>query len=239
MNRLLPVFILSFLISSGNKLYGQKEVTLPDWLLPNIGIKAGLNLSNFLEEDNESAISTDYTMNKGFHAGLTFEIHMGKLFSFEPGLLFSMKGYNYYDEWHNDSLNQDEAHYEEMRLYYLDIPLNMKASLDIGKFIIYGTAGPYLGIGLSGKEYYYDEIDGVTTDDEEEKISWGNNENKDRLRGLDYGLTLGAGIEVWYLQLGFAYDLGLANISVYRENDYKINNRVLRISLTYKFGKIE
>ncbi|MBK7028934.1 MAG: hypothetical protein IPH45_06895 [Bacteroidales bacterium] len=39
-----------------------------------------------------------------------------------------------------------------VNLYYLDLPLNFKTLIDLGSTDIYGTLGPYVGIGLFGKE---------------------------------------------------------------------------------------
>ena len=62
------------------------------------------------------------------------------------------------------------------------------------------------------------------------------NKNNDELKRLDYGLTMGVGVEINSIQIGITYGLGLANISTYVEYDSKINNRVLGISVGYFFG---
>lgn len=215
--------------------FAQMEVSKPDRFLPKIGLKAGLTLSNFYEADEESVNSEDYSMNIGFHAGLIIEIPIGKHFSFESGLLFSTKGYNYYDEWYDDSLGVDMEYYNEYKLYYLDIPITFKGGLEFSGITLYGAAGPYLGIGIGGFNYYYDVVGGIETDDTD-KISWGNADKND-LKQLDYGLVMGLGIEFKGFQLGFSYYIGLRSIST--DSEYIINNRVTQISLAYKFGKIE
>jgi len=232
--KLIVLIILTILCIPS---FAQMEVSKPDRFLPKIGVKAGLTLSNFLDEEDDYSNSTNYNMRVGFHAGIFVEIPISNRFAFEPGILFLTKGYYYSDSW-TDSIEQEHEYYEEKYLYYLDIPLPFKASLEFGGIKIFGTAGPYLGIGIGGKIYDYDKIDGVK-DESEEKVSWGSTEGKDHLKPFDYGLTFGAGVEFKSFQLSFAYDLGLANISVYTEEGYKINNRVMLVSLAYKFGKIE
>ena len=89
---------------------------------------------------------------------------------------------------------------------------------------------------IGGNEYDETKTGGVKIDENDDKISWGD---KEGLKSLDYGLILGFGAEIRGIQLSFAYDLGLANISNYTENNFIRNNRVTRISLAYKFGLIK
>ena len=77
---------------------------------------------------------------------------------------------------------------------------------------------------------------GGESDSEEEDVEWGSDEENDDLKRLDFGLTMGAGVEISSIQIGLTYGLGLANISSYNDNGNKINNRVLGISVGYKFG---
>ncbi|MDP3359679.1 MAG: porin family protein [Lutibacter sp.] len=186
------------------------------------GIKAGLNLSNMLMKDDDDTYSDDFKMNPGFHIGPTMELPINETVSFETGLLLSTKGYKETFDGDTDKYN----------LLYLDIPLTAKATIDIGGSKIYGIFGPYIGIGLSGKAKY--EEDGESF---EEDIKFGSDEDEDDLKRLDYGLTIGAGMEFNAIQIGLSYGLGLANISTYTDGGAKISNRVLGISLGYKFGK--
>ena len=151
------------------------------------------------------------------------------MFSFETGLLLSTKGFKLNEKENNSEYKM------KMNLFYIDIPLTAKASFDVGGAKVYGVLGPYLGIGLSGKgktEYSYD---GETETDEEE-IKWGSNEDEDDLKRLDFGLTMGAGVEINSIIFELSYDLGLANIATITDDSFTINNRVLKISAGYKFG---
>ena len=116
----------------------------------------------------------------------------------------------------------------------MDIPVTAKTSFDLGNTKIYGVFGPYLGIGLSGKTKLELEYDGEVVSKEED-VRWGSDEEAD-LKKMDFGLTVVAGIELNSFQMGLTYSLGLANISPYSENGYKISNRVLGISIGYKIG---
>jgi len=199
----------------------------------SFGLKGGLNLSNMLDKDDDETYSDDYKMKPGFHIGATAEFPFSDMFSFETGLLLSTKGFKVSDE---ETLGGDTYGFEgKLNLIYLDIPLTAKASFDLGGAKLYGLFGPYVGIGLSGKTKLEFTFDGET-EKEEEDIEWGSDEEKSDLKRLDFGLTMGAGVEMSSIQIGLTYNLGLANLSPNTENGFKISNRVIGISVGYKFG---
>jgi len=232
--KLIPLILI--LLLSANS-FAQRAVSKPDRLKPKIGVRAGLNLSNFLEEDNDGINSRGYEVLIGFHACMFVEIPLSNRFAFEPGLMISRKGYQNSDEW-TDSIGQFHEYYEMKSPYYIDIPLLFSVSQDFGTFGLYGAAGPYLGIGIAGGIYDENKIDGIK-EDSDYKISWGGTEGKDDFKHMDWGFTFGMGVKIKSFQVSFYYDLGMGNISVDRENDLSINNKVARISLSYVFGKIE
>ena len=199
----------------------------------NFGIKAGLNLSNMLIKDDDDTYSDDFKMKPGFHIGATAEFQLTEMFSFETGLLLSTKGFKMSEE--ETYMGETYKYESKLNLLYLDIPLTAKASFDLGGAKIYGAFGPYLGIGLSGKSKHEETYDGET-ESEEEDIEWGSDEDESNLKRLDFGLTMGAGVEINSIQIGLSYALGLANISPYTDGGSKINNRVLGLSVGYKFG---
>ncbi len=198
----------------------------------NFGIRAGLNLSNMLEKDDDITYSEDYKMNPGFHVGATAEFPITEMFSFETGLFLSTKGFKISEEetfW-GETLKIDA----EMNLLYIDVPLTGKASFDLGGAKVYGVLGPYIGMGISGKLKWEFSMDGETEKGEED-IEWGSDEDQHDLKRLDFGLTVGAGVEISSIQVGLTYGLGLANISPYSDDGFKTNNRVLGVTLGYKF----
>ncbi len=95
-------------------------------------------------------------MNPGFHLGFTVDVPINDFLSFEPGLVFTTKGLKYEDEFMGVDLKV------KVNLYYLDIPLTIKASHDLGGGIkMFGAVGPYVGLGLSGKGKVTTEDQGV------------------------------------------------------------------------------
>jgi hypothetical protein len=196
------------------------------------GVKAGLNLSTMLLKDNNGNYSDDFKLNPGFHVGMTSEFPLTEMFSFETGLFLSTKGFkiNQVVDFSLDVTTKTKA---EINLLYLDIPLTAKASFDVGNMKVYGVLGPYLGMGLSGKDKYKITESGETSTGEN-NISWGAGEND--YRRLDFGLTAGTGVGVKSIEIGLLYSLGLTNISTYSENGNRFCNRVLEISIGYKFA---
>lgn len=197
------------------------------------GIKGGLNLSTVLIKNDDETLSDDFKMNPGFHIGATAEFPSDKAISFETGLFVTTKGYR---------INQDEMSGPEtfkvegkMNLLYLDLPLTVKAKFDVGGVKLFGVFGPYIGMGLSGKSKFTLTFNGET-ESGEETINWGSDENEDIFKRLDYGLTMGAGVEINSILIGANYGLGLANISNYSGDGYRVNHRVIGISVGYKFG---
>jgi len=194
------------------------------------GLKAGLNLSNMLEKDDDDTYSNDYKMNPGFHIGATVDVPINAFLSFEPGLLFTTKGMKYEDKIMGVDVKA------KANLYYLDIPLTLKASHDLGGGLkMTGAVGPYVGFGLSGKLKATAEYQG-NEETEEVDVKWGNDEDEDDLKRLDIGLTFGGGVEINSLTIGISYDLGLSNISAYQDYGTTNKNRVLKFSIGYRFG---
>lgn len=188
------------------------------------GVKAGLNLSKMMIKGGNEIYSDNNGMKSGFHIGGTVEFPISEVFSLESGLQLSTKGFK-----SNGSILSVEYN-EKWNLYYLDIPLTGKAFFDVTDDIkMFGIFGPYLGIGLSGKT----EVT-VLSKTENRDVKWGSGEDKDFKR-LDSGLIFGAGVEFNSIQVELAYNLGLANIVAYRTGNSEAKNRVLEISIAYKF----
>ena len=223
MKNLLKLFVVVLVCTMTTESFAQR-----------IGVKAGLNLSNMLMKDDDDTYSDDYKMLPGFHVGVIAEIPFNDMISFEPGLLLSTKGFKY--EYNETLFGFDVKEKAKMNLYYIDIPLNFKASFEVGDANIYGAIGPYIGYGISGKIKAEATVMGET-ETETEDINWGSDEEKDDLKPLDLGLTVGAGLEYNSFLFGISYGYGLANISPYTDDGSKISNRVLGISVGYMIGE--
>ena len=203
MKNLMKLFLVIIVFALNTETFAQR-----------FGIMGGLNLSNMAFKSDAS--STSYDTKPGFHIGASFEIPIFKIISIEPALLFSSKGCK------TTMFGVDV----KTNLYYLEVPINVKATFDVKVLKIYGALGPYIGIGLFGN---------AKAKDEKESIEWGSDGD---LKRIDVGLTFGAGVEIGAIPIyfGLSYSLGLSNISASSDGGASINNRVFGISVGYKFG---
>ena len=193
------------------------------------GVKGGLNLSTAVIKDNDDTYDDDLKMKPGFNLGATVEFPINETFSVATGLLLSNKGTK-------EEYSESDYHFKEvLSLYYFDIPITGKATYDLGGTKIYGIFGPCIGVGLSGKWKTEETFNGET-DTQTETLQWGSDSENDHLKRLDFGLLFGGGVEISSFQIELSYNLGLANISSYTGDGFKINSRVLALSLGYKFG---
>ncbi len=203
------------------------------------GVKGGLSLMNMMIKDESENNKDVLKMKPGFHLGATVNIPLFReLLSLEPGIFLNMKGYT----WKEDGTDviYDWRYTEKVSAYYIDIPVNVKAVYGGEKIKGFGTLGPFVGVGLSGKCKTISEVilpEFTTTTSETEKIDWGKDEVEDLYKRLDFGISLGAGAIYNNFTLGISYDLGLKNISSYTDNEHKIKTRILKISVGYIFGK--
>jgi hypothetical protein len=212
MKKIFTLCLTVFLLGAVTETYAQ-----------TFGIKAGVNLANQTAKDDDDSYDDDYKTNIGFNVGVTLDIPISDVVSFETGLIASSKG----------SKIEGEGFESKTNLLYADIPLTAKFSFEINrdsKFYI--AAGPYVGIGLSGKSKF--KADGG--DEEEEDIEWGSDEAEDDMKRLDYGAQVNIGAEFSGFQIGAGYGLGLANIAPSDANGFKATNRVISVTVGYRFG---
>lgn len=228
----------------------------------NFGIKVGGNLSNVKQDYKDSDYEIATKMKIGFHIGLTSDIPINEMFSFQPGLLFTTKGYNLdldelFEDFEGDiprSVNADGIEidgYARTSLNYIEIPLNI--AFKANDFQIF--AGPYLALGIGGKDKMDFSVSamGYSEDFKEEiklKPAFGEVKDEDlgddesAFSALDYGLNFGLGYNVGPILIQAGYSLGLGNITPKYEgmsdtdrSDYKDLNRVITLSVSYFFGE--
>jgi hypothetical protein len=204
-------------------------------------IKAGLNSANISVTDDghvENAKSL-----KSFHVGVIGDLHLASILSFQPGILLSGKGSK------TQSGNSSDANYFKATTnpLYLEIPANLVLKFPLAANAkIFAGAGPYLGIGIAGKNKVEGKVQGVAFESKE-NIEWSNDDpttlNEEEgagfgvLRRFDYGLNALAGVEFDKLLLGVGYGHGLAKLQSGSDNSSNDNNknRVWSFSLGYRF----
>lgn len=121
-----------------------------------------------------------------YHVGLTAEIPLFGGFAIQPGLLYQVKGMSA-DKFNSSTISESFGSFET-KVGYLEVPVQVQWGLDLLAFRPYVLAEPFVGfrVGQNTKG----EIAGKLKDD---------------LKKVEYGLGLGAGVDVWRLQLSVKY----------------------------------
>ena len=179
------------------------------------GARAGLNFTNMKFE--ASGISISPKMKPGIQLGLVGEYGLSESLFFQPGILFAQQGCKL------DGKLFGESGEFKLTLNYVQVPLNFQFKTDVGGALLLLQAGPYGGIGVSGK-YKYDK--------ESEDVEFGDSGD---FKTFDLGLGIGAGLQFDNIQVGIGYNIGLADIST--ESGLTNKNSGLTFTLTYFFGK--
>jgi outer membrane protein with beta-barrel domain len=203
-------------------------------------IKAGLNLAN-VSVNKDGDVDDSKTLTS-FHVGLTGDITLTSFLSFQPGILFTGKGAK--TEVGNSS---DATYYKATsNPYYIEIPVNLvfKAPMSKdAKFFV--GAGPYLGIGVAGKNKVEGKYLGVVFENEND-IDFSNDDpttlNYEEgagfgiMRRFDFGLNGTAGLEGKSMLFSVNYGLGLAKLQSGTDNsaDNANKHRVLSFTIGLK-----
>ncbi len=187
----------------------------------------GVNLNDVFYESAGEKWSNIYNMTTpGFHLGGAMTNSLTDILTLETGLLVSLKGFKL------DALNDPTAYGVKTHLFYIDLPVLLKANYDLGESLKWFlAAGPFFNLGLAGN--YIAMYDwGDSGQGAKEKVKWGNGE--DEIKRFDVGVSMGGGMEFNVWQVGIYYDMGFADLSP--ATDKIVKNRLWKISLAYKLG---
>lgn len=192
------------------------------------GVKAGLNFSKMSIKANGENVD-DIKFNPGLNLGAFADFSFSDMLALETGLTIEKKGFMMKDE--EDVYGGKVKTTSKFNVVYATIPI--QARLNFGNF--YALAGPYIGIGLTGKQKVKVTFDGDTEKDDD-SIEFGNDAGKSDIKRFDFGLGIGAGYEINdNLGLRLGYDLGIANLQPGGDSNYSARNGSISISATYKF----
>jgi len=202
-------------------------------------LRAGVNLAN-VTITNDGDID-EVKMLTGFQVGFTGNIHIALFMSFQPGILFTGKGSK------TQSGNTTDATYfrATSNPYYIEIPANFVFKTPTGPIKFFAGAGPYLAVGVAGKNKTDGKLLGVSFHSEK-SIKWSNDDpstlNYEEgsgfgiMKKFDYGLNGTAGIETKKAMLSVNYGYGLAKLQSGSNSsaDDKNKHRVLSFTVGIK-----
>jgi hypothetical protein len=190
------------------------------------GVIAGFNLASVSNTSSGSTISSSTLA--GFHAGAFAYFQLSKSVSIQPGVLFSLKG-------GTEDLTQSSGSYsvhatDKLTLNYVEVPVNVFYNIPVSFGKIFLGGGPYVALGLSGKEkvVYTGSISGSS----DTNVTFGSNTND--VKNPDFGLNLGAGVSLQNnLLFKIGYGIGIANLS--NVSGSTSHNNVFGVSVGYSF----
>ena len=197
------------------------------------GLRSGVNFSKWEGDDlqviEDLLDKTDGYLvtkgTKGFHVGGYVHIPISEVFSFEPGLQYSKKGYSIKGDFQIPVLKYLGINARaQVQSHYIDIPLVLKANVVKGLQVYAGPQVSYLvrsslnaKLGILGISIFNKGF-GITQ----------------RFNKIDMGLTGGIGYEFDNgLNIQAGYDYGLSKLD--KNDNYAAYNRVVKISMGFTF----
>lgn len=228
MKKVVKLTVLLLIVAVSAQTYAQK-----------FGVRAGVNFANMTIKDDNVTYSKDSKFNVGYNVGVTGEFDFNDNLGLVAGLIVNTKGSKYSTELKVGETKTVTSY--KTNLLYLDIPVSLKGMYVINDGTqIYATFGPYLGIGLTGKNTAevtisgspIESLNGTKKDDTD--IEWGS--DADKLKRLDYGLRFGLGAEFSGFLVEASYKLGLADIDNIDLANHKVKHSVIGLSVGYNLG---
>jgi hypothetical protein len=202
-------------------------------------LKGGVNLAN-VSITNDGDID-DNKMLTSFQVGFVGDIKITSFFYFQPGILFTGKGSKT-----QSGETTDATYYRATsNPYYIEVPANFVFKTPTGPIKFFAGAGPYIAVGVSGKN----KVDGKflgTSFSSEKSIEWSNDDPSTLdyeegsgygiMKRFDYGLNGIAGIETKNIVLSANYGYGLAKLQSGSNSsaDDKNKHRVLSFTVGIK-----
>jgi len=180
-------------------------------------------------------------MLTSFQVGVIGNIKLLPVLYFQPGVILTGKGSK------TQSGETTDATYfrATSNPYYIEIPANFVFKTPTGLVKFFAGAGPYLAIGIAGKNKVDGKFLGASFSSEE-KIEWSDDDPSTLdyeegagygiMKRFDYGLNATAGIEMSRSVLSVQYGHGLAKLQSGSNSsaDDKNKHRVFSITLGLK-----
>lgn len=185
--------------------------------------KVGLNLANTYPESSAD-------MRPGLNIGVAEEIRFSKLFALEPGVYYSMQGYQ---------KGNDEGGTARLKADYLNIPVYAKFYLYRGFHLF---AGPQVGFNVRAKASDYVFVSGYSPAHQGKYDFSGD--KKEEIRNCDFSVSMGLGYTFdWGLILSANYNVGCTHL--FKDSEYSLggsnhfrgkdHNGVIQFNVGWRF----
>lgn len=203
-------------------------------------LRGGVNLANV--STTSSGGIDDAKMLTSFQVGIIGDLNITSFLAIQPGVIFTGKGTK------AQSGNESDANFYRATSnpYYIEVPVNLVFKTPTGNSNFFVGAGPYIAMGIAGKNKVDGKIAGVAYSSER-NIKWSNDDpttlNDEEgsgfgiMKRFDYGLNGTIGVEASKLVISANYGFGLAKLqsgSGGSGEDNKNKHRVLSFTLGFK-----
>ena len=203
-------------------------------------LRGGINLAN-VSITKDGGID-DAKMLTSFQAGIIGNLHITSFLALQPGVLFTGKGTK------TQRGNEGDANFYRATAnpYFIEVPVNLVFKTPTGSSNFFVGAGPYIAMGIGGKNKVNGSIAGISYSSEK-NIEFSNDDpttlNEEEgagfgiMKRFDYGLNGTIGIEASNLVISANYGLGLAKLQSGSGGSGSDNNnkhRVLSFTLGFK-----
>ena len=140
---------------------------------------------NYTSFDISNDVGVEIRSSSGFHAGIAYKVKVPLIgLSFQPELLYSQKNFDI----------DEGTGTHSYKISYAEVPLNIQMGINLLLFRPFVFASPYVSYAISkGGEF--------------SSVDW------DSLNRLDYGVGLGAGVELWKLQVSGKYNWSMKKLN--------------------------
>lgn len=180
------------------------------------GVKAGVTFPTMSISDDTEGLAKSTT---GFYVGGTVDFGLSGMFSLQPGLTLSNKGFKVGEDGGTLTTN----------LMYIEVPVNAVVNFPVGDGKVFVGAGPYYGMAISGKHKLKGTSEGTTVSMSED-VEFGSDGSFKR---GDFGVNFLAGYQLGNgFNIHAGYGLGLSNVA---QNPGDAKNRVLSVGLGFSF----
>ena len=202
-------------------------------------LRAGINAAN-VTITNDGDID-DANNLVSFQVGFTGDVKITSWLSFQPGILFTGKGSKT-----QSGQTTDATYYRATsNPYYIEVPLGIIFKSPSGPLKFFAGAGPYLAVGVAGKNKVNGKFLGASfsseknirfSDDDPSTLDYEEGSGYGIMKRFDYGVNGTAGIETKSAVISVNYGFGLAKLQsgTNSHTDDKNKHRVLSLTVGFR-----
>jgi hypothetical protein len=179
----------------------------------SFGVKAGVNFANLDFSGDDGGVSFDQRM--GLVVGAFVLAPMTETFGFQVEGLYSQKG-----------ARAEEGDFEErIEMDWFDVPILARYTIPSSSSTSFHLfAGPSFAFKLGAKSILEFEGEGEEEEDIDEQI-----------KGFDFGLVLGAGVEFGKFVIDGRYTHGFTDLNDVEDELIEVKTRVFSIMAGFRF----